>query len=97
MSERAAIGVLISMNPPTRDMGEEAASAGFDTSNELGPRKYPRIQLFTLEGLLNGKKVDCPPFVAGQGNVTFRRAPVAGMEDRSKTKASSIHELEDEW
>ena len=97
MSERAAIVVARLGPAASGDMGEEAASAGFDTSNELGPRKYPRIQLFTLEGLLNGKKVDCPPFVAGQGNVTFRRAPVAGMEDRSKTKASSIHELEDEW
>ncbi len=94
--ENAAIGVLISMNPPTRDMREEAASAGFYTSNELTRPKYPRIQLLTVEELLDGQKVDCPPYAAGRGNVTFRRAPESSEEERSRTKASTIHEYGDD-
>lgn len=92
--ENAAIGVLISMNPPTRDMRQEAASAGFYTSNELTRPKYARIQLLTVEELLSGKKVDCPPYAAGRGNVTFKRAPESSEEDRSRTKASTIHEFD---
>ena len=59
--EKAAIGVLISSQSPTGPMREEAASAGFYTSQELGRRKYPRIQLLTVAELLGGRRVDCPP------------------------------------
>ena len=92
--EKAAIGVLITLNPPTGPMREEAATAGFYTSPELGRVKYPRIQVLTVEELLNGRKVDCPPFAVNQGNVTFKRAPEGKFEDRSGTKASSIHEFQ---
>jgi hypothetical protein len=92
--EKAAIGVLISMNPPTGPMKTEAASADFYTSGELGAKKYPRLQILTIEELLGGKRVDCPPFAVNRGNVTFKRAPQANMEDRSRTKASSIHDYD---
>jgi hypothetical protein len=97
--EKAAIGVFISMNPPTSDMRKETADAGFYTSNELGNKKYARIQLLTIEELLNGKKVDCPPFAAGPGNVTFKKAPQwEKPRKESATKASSIHDYSDnEW
>ena len=73
--EKAAIGVLISINPSTAPMRTEAASAGFYESKELGSKKYPRLQLLTIEDLLNGRGVDCPPFAQRQGNVTLKKAP----------------------
>lgn len=70
--ERAEIGVLISMAEATRDMRKEAASAGFYTS-PWG--KHPRIQLLTVQGLLNGERIDYPP--SQQVNATFKRAKKA--------------------
>lgn len=69
--ERAAIGVLISLDEPTRKMRAEAASAGF-YSSPWGT-KHPKIQLLTVAELLAGKTVDRPR-TAG-ADVTFKKAP----------------------
>ena len=71
--EEAVIGVLISMQDTTRPMREEAATAGFYTS-PWG--KHPRLQLLTVEDLLGGKGIDCPPL--RHVSRTFRKAPKAG-------------------
>ena len=54
--EKAAIGVLISMQEPTAAMKTEAVTAGFYESALWG-KKYPKLQLLTIEELLAGKKV----------------------------------------
>ena len=72
--EKAAIGVLISMEKPTRPMRTEAASGGFYKS-PWQKEPYPRLQILTIEELLNGKRIDCPPL--RQVNVTFKKAPKA--------------------
>ncbi len=56
--EGAEIGVLISLAEPTRNMREEAAAAGFYTS-AFGT-KHKRIQLYTIDELLNGAHLDLP-------------------------------------
>ncbi|MHC4171783.1 MAG: DNA methyltransferase [Planctomycetota bacterium] len=70
--EKAQIGVLISMEKPTKAMRTEAASAGFYKS-PWG--KHPVMQILTVEGLLKGKKINYPD-VPGV-NVTFKKAPKA--------------------
>lgn len=72
--EKAAIGVLISMQEPTRPMRSEAASAGFFESRWTGTA-HPRLQILTIAELLNGKRIDCPPL--GQLSQTFKKAPKA--------------------
>lgn len=57
--EDAQIGVLISMNEPTKPMREEAASAGF-YSSPLATENFPRVQLLTIADLLGGKKIERP-------------------------------------
>ncbi|MCC7178264.1 MAG: restriction endonuclease [Acidobacteria bacterium] len=69
--EKAAIGVLLAMEEPTRAMRAEAASAGF---HESPWGKHARIQILTIEELLAGKGIDRPP---AQASVTFKRAPKA--------------------
>ena len=49
--ESAEIALFISLAEPTRGMASDAASAGFYESPN--GKKYPRIQLLTIEGLLN--------------------------------------------
>ena len=71
--EKAEIGVLISMEEPTKQMRTEAASAGFFESKAWS-KKYPRLQVLTVAELLDGKRIEYPPT---QTNVTFRKAPKA--------------------
>jgi hypothetical protein len=52
--EGAEIALFISMEEPTRGMVKDAASAGFYES--ATGKKYPRVQLLTIEGLLSGKQ-----------------------------------------
>jgi adenine specific DNA methylase Mod len=60
--EKADIGVFISIDEPTRPMVEEAAMKGFYHS-PLG-RDYPRIQILTIEKILQGVRPDIPPWIA---------------------------------
>jgi len=69
--EKAAIGVLISMEDPTKPMQTEAVTAGFFESKTWG-KKYPKIQLLTIAELLTGKKIDMPPI--RQVDKTFKKA-----------------------
>ena len=74
--EKAEIGVLISMDEPTKQMRAEAASAGFYTS---AWGDHPRLQLLTVEELLTGKGIDYP--VPRHTNVTSRRAERVRIRD----------------
>ena len=65
--EKAAIGVFITLEPPTREMTAEAASAGFYESANWGA--FPRLQILTIQDLLDGKTVQMP-----QPYGTFREA-----------------------
>ena len=70
--EKAAMGVLLTLDEPTKAMRTEAASAGFYKS-PWG--QHPRLQIVTVADLLEGKKLDAPP--PRQTSVTFKRAPKA--------------------
>ena len=56
----AAIGVFITLQEPTKPMRIEAESCGFYHS-ETWQRDYPRLQILTIEQLLNGATVQMPP------------------------------------
>jgi site-specific DNA-methyltransferase (adenine-specific) len=58
--ENAAIGVFISLEPPTQEMEKESASVDFYTS-KLWQKSYPRIQILTIKELLDGKQIQMPP------------------------------------
>jgi fermentation-respiration switch protein FrsA (DUF1100 family) len=79
--EKAAIGVLISMQEPTTPMKTEAVTAGFYESG-LWNTKYPKIQLVTVAELLAGKKIEMPPI--RQVGATFKKAPKAKAPEREQ-------------
>ena len=70
--EKAEIGLFITLQPPTRPMEAEAASAGLYTPEHFPDSHYPRIQILTIEDLLNGAKRAEYPRLAPEA--TFRRA-----------------------
>jgi site-specific DNA-methyltransferase (adenine-specific) len=67
-----AIGVLITLEPPTSPMKVEAVDAGFYHS-PVYDKDYPRLQILTIDELLHGQTVDMPPQT--QTSVTFAKAP----------------------
>lgn len=73
--EKAQIGVLITLEEPTKPMRTEAAGAGFYTSPGWN-KKHPRLQILTIKELLAGKGVDYPP-PARHIDATFKKAPKA--------------------
>ncbi len=60
--EKAEMGVFLCLESVTKPMQMEADSQGFYHS-PLG-KDYPKIQIFTIEQLLEGKKPDIPPWIA---------------------------------
>ena len=71
--EKAAMGVLISLQPPTCDMVAEAASAGSYEHKSI-QQKYPRLQLRTVKELMEGNAIERPSNVAALDE-TFKKAP----------------------
>ena len=51
--EKAIIGLFVTLSEPTKDMLKEASSAGF---HEVGSMQYPKIQILTIKGLLEGRE-----------------------------------------
>lgn len=77
-SENAAIGVLVTLEPPTQPMIAQATKAGYYTS-PLYNAKYPRLQILTVEGLLSRtERIDMPPQT--QTATTFKQAKRAEQE-----------------
>lgn len=69
--EKAQMGVFVTLTPPTRPMQVEAATAGFYESPHSGA--FPKIQILTIEGLLNGSESPKYPDLA-RGGLTFKQA-----------------------
>jgi len=61
-NQKAAGGVLITLEKPSKQMRTEAADAGIPIRDFSFLRRPSRIQILTVEGLLNGtERVDAPP------------------------------------
>jgi DNA modification methylase len=75
--EKAQIGVLITLDQPTKTMRTEAASAGF--YNSPWNTRHPRIQIIAVSELLAGRRIDYPP--SRQTNVTFKKARKVKSEE----------------
>jgi DNA modification methylase len=78
--EEAELGLFISLSKPTQPMRAEAASAGVYRSGSEGVGtwgQHPKIQLLTIQELLEGKRPDMPPLA---GSLTFPRTIKAERE-----------------
>ncbi len=67
--EKALVGIFITLNEPTKPMKAEAAAAGF-AETDYG--RVPRIQILTIEGLLNFSESARLPVVDSSA---FKKAP----------------------
>lgn len=73
-NNKADIGIFITLAKPTRPMLLEALNAGYYESKHFPNREFRRIQILTIEGLLNGTERANYPDLA-QGGYNFAKAP----------------------
>jgi len=70
-NNKAEIGFFITLTPPTKQMIQEAVKTGFYQAGN--GKNYPKLQIFTIEGLLSGK--ERPEYYdLSQGSATFKKA-----------------------
>ncbi len=69
--EKAPIGILITLEEPTRPMLQEAAAGGFYEPEHFPGHQYPRLQILTIKELLEGKEAQYPHMAPP---ATFKRA-----------------------
>ena len=79
--EQAQLGAFITLKPATRDMTTEAVSAGFYESEHYG--NFPKIQVLTIEEILDGKRLQYPHY----GAATFKRAE---RQTKNRTEQSGL-------
>jgi hypothetical protein len=77
----ADVGLFVTLAAPTRPMLTEALSQGFFTPNFQSGRQVPKIQILSIEGLLNGtERPDIPDASYGQLNFKKAQQEAAGKQ-----------------
>ncbi len=71
--EKAELGLLVTLEPPTKPMVDEALAAGVYVPERFPDRQFLRVQIATIEDLLNGHGPDLPRLGLADAP-TFRRA-----------------------
>ena len=69
--QEAELGIFITLQRPTRPMRELALGQGVYTPQHFPDHSYPRVQILTIEELLDGAEPEYPRFAAP---ATFKRA-----------------------
>jgi site-specific DNA-methyltransferase (adenine-specific) len=73
--EKASMGILITLDPPTKEMKIEAASAGFYES-ELFKKRFPKIQIISVkEYFADNQRAELPRFTGR--SLDFKKAKKA--------------------
>ena len=72
-SEKAVIGLFVTLKEPTKPMQTEAVKAGYYVSPSFPDKQFPKLQILTVEDLLKGSvQANLPPDLA-QGAHTFKK------------------------
>ncbi len=78
--EKAEIALFISIDQPTPAMVKDAASVGFYES--MAGKKFARVQLPTIEGLLDGtERAEHPDY---EPNLNFKKAKAEAAASSSR-------------
>ena len=82
--EKAEIGLFVTLAEATRPMREEAVKTGFYESPITGT-SFPKVQILTIAGLMEGKERPQYPDLSG-GGVTFKKA----KREEKSTKSGDL-------
>lgn len=78
--EGAPLGLFLTLEEPSEPMRVEAATAGVFHS-ELADRDYPKVQILTIKGLLDGKRPVLPMLVMPAYQPAERVQVAPGQEE----------------
>lgn len=78
--EEAALGLFVTLAPPTQPMLREALALGYYVSPAFPDRVFPKLQILTINGLLTGAERPLYPDLA-MGAHTFKAAWKEGGAD----------------
>ena len=84
--EKAEMGLLVTLEPPTEPMRQEALAAGFYVPELFPDRRFPRVQIATIEELLGGNSPALPRGLGRTADPTFRRAARHRRSEGSKQR-----------
>jgi len=76
--EDAVMGIFLTLEPPTKPMITESKSAGLYTYKLTGT-KYPVIDIITIEGMLNGARLNIP---TSHSIEVLKKAPIITEEEQ---------------
>ncbi|MBM4301457.1 MAG: site-specific DNA-methyltransferase [Deltaproteobacteria bacterium] len=91
--EKAAIGALITLKSPTRQMRDEAAEARHYEPESLPGLRFPRLQIITIAELFAGNTLLYPRLGAG----TFKKAPRKRKGPSPEEKQGELKEMMAEY
>lgn len=80
--EKAQMGIFLTLAEPTKPMMTEATKAGFYES-PLIKKSFPKLQILTVQGLLEGKQQALYPDL-GRGGLTFKKAQTEDTTKQNK-------------
>ncbi len=83
---QAAMGVMLTLKPPTKAMKEAAAEAGIWAHPKNG-QVFPRVQIVTIDHLLQGGWIDAPTGIYRPGS---RDAGAQVPEQREEEPAKAV-------
>ncbi len=81
--EKAIMGLFITLTTPTKPMIAQAASAGHYESEHFPNKPFPKVQILSIEGLLNGTERASYPDLS-MGGQTFATAKKEKKTDEKK-------------
>ena len=81
--EKAQLGLFVTLAEPTRPMKDEAVKEGYYES-PLIKKAFPKLQILTIAGLINGTERPNYPEL-GRGGLTFKKAK---REDENASQTS---------
>lgn len=86
-ANKADMGFFITLTPPTKQMEQEAVKAGFYQAGN--GKEYPVIQIFSIEGLINGNEY--PKYYdMSLGGSTFKQAAKEEYTNGEQMKINGI-------
>jgi site-specific DNA-methyltransferase (adenine-specific) len=92
--EKAELGVFLTLRRPTRQMREEAAAAGSFVDPEFPERRFPRLQILTIEDIFTGKKVALPSWWSQE---TFKKAARRRKTNPEDNQNNLLRELQEPY
>jgi site-specific DNA-methyltransferase (adenine-specific) len=92
--EKAEIGVFLTLRKPTRQMREEADEAGPFIDPGFPEKRFPRLQILTMEEIFAGNKINFPTWWSQD---TFKKSTRRRKNNPEESQNNLLKELQEPY